>query len=262
MMSNENKHTISCSQFEELLSEYLEKSLDAATNSAAGEHVLSCPLCHALLNDVKESVEACRGVSAPSPSMTRLEARVLSMTMPKTAMSCLEFEEYLTDYMDGFLPAALFHRWERHAVLCSGCTDLPGMVVRAIAACYTYKMDELAVPSGLHDRILKATIGTIRAEAMRPKWTANVAEWVRGLRFPIPVPQLAPVAMILLFAFMLFSQSVSADGSFTNIYQKGFELAEQTYQQSANAWNGQPVSQSPDQEPVTGTTFVDQEEKK
>ncbi len=62
-----------------------------------------------------------------------------------------------------FLPAPLFHRWERHAVLCDTCTDLPGMVVRSIAACYTYKMDELPAARGLHERILHATIGTDKA---------------------------------------------------------------------------------------------------
>ena len=45
-------------------------------------------------------------------------------------MSCEEFEECLTDYLDGFLPAHLYHRWERHAALCDRCTELPGEVVR------------------------------------------------------------------------------------------------------------------------------------
>lgn len=263
-MPYENENLINCSQFEELLTDYLDKTLDGAMNAAAAGHALSCPLCHSLLNDVKESLEACRAIAVPKVSTTRLEARVLSMTMPETAMVCDEFENYLTDYMDGFLPATVFHRWERHAVLCNTCTDLPGMVVRSIAACYTYKMDELAVPAGLHAKILNATIGTTRVSAVQASWTAKAAEWLGGLRFPIPLPQLAPVAMILLVAFMMFSQTVSADGSFTNVYQKSFELAEQTYQQSANAWNGTPSdsTQGVQKDPVTGTTDVDQEEKK
>src|SRR5438105_2206333 len=178
-MTNE-RNIINCTRFEELLTDYLDRTLDSTTNAAVGEHALSCPLCHALLNDVKESLELCRTVAAPKVSMTHLEARVLSMTMPETAMGCPEFEAYLTDYMDGFLPAALFHRWERHAVLCNTCTDLPGMVVRSIAACYTYKMDELAVPEGLHDRILESTIGTAAAKEVRPSWTAQIGEWMRG----------------------------------------------------------------------------------
>jgi hypothetical protein len=265
VMTNEQNNIINCTRFEELLTDYLDRSLDSQMNAAVGEHALSCPLCHTLLNDVRESLELCRTISAPQTSMTHLEARVLSMTMPETAMGCPEFEEYLTDYMDGFLPASLFHRWERHAVLCHTCTDLPGMVVRSIAACYTYKMDELAVPEGLHHRILKATIGTTRVKDVKPLITAQIADWVRGLRFPLPVPQLASVAMFLLIAFLLFGQTVSANGSFTEVYQKGFELAEQTYKQSADAWtgsSGREINRAPNQQQPVNGTYVDNNEDK
>jgi len=262
-MNTEKQITVDCSQFEELLTDYLDKTLDASLQRSVAEHALACPLCHSLLNDVRESLDVCHAISAPKMSMTRLEARVLSMTMPETAMECEDFEGYLTDYLDGFLPANVFHRWERHAVLCNSCEDLPGMVVRSIAALYTYKMDELAVPLGLHDRILQSTIGTERAAEVRASWGARAAEWVRGLSFPVGIPQLAPVAMMLLFAFMFFSQTVSADGSFTSVYQKGVELAEETYKQSSEAWSGgKAAEQAPKQDPVSGTTFVDNEEKK
>ena len=243
------------------MTDYLDRTLDSTTTAAVGEHALSCPLCHTLLNDVKESLELCRNVSTPKVSMTHLEARVLSMTMPETAMGCVEFEEFLTDYMDGFLPAALFHRWERHAVLCNTCTDLPGMVVRSIAACYTYKMDELAVPEGLHDRILKATIGTTQVGTFKPSVTSQVVEWIKGLRFPLPVPQLAPVAMLILVAFMIFGQGVSANGSLTDVYQQGFQLAEETYKQSADAWTGNARDVNRNQLPVDGTSVSNEEQK-
>jgi hypothetical protein len=135
------------------------------------------------------------------------------------------------------------------------------MVVRSIAACYTYKMDELAVPDGLHHRILKATIGTTEVKAVTPSIAAAWAEWVRGLRFPLPIPQLAPVAMMLLTALLVFT---SADGGLANVYQKGFELAEQTYQQSADAWNGNPndIDHVIPREPANGTTYINNEDKK
>ena len=133
-MNKLKENMVNCSQFEEMLTDYLDKTLASATQSAVAAHALSCPLCHALLNDVKDSLEVCHNIVAPNLPITRLEARVLSMTMPETAMPCDEFENYLTDYMDGFLPANIFHRWERHAVLCGTCEDLPGMVVRSIAA--------------------------------------------------------------------------------------------------------------------------------
>lgn len=261
-MNKEQAKKINCSTFEELLTDYLDKALEPLVNKSVAEHALACPLCHSLLNDVRESLDVCHSISAPNMSMTRIEARVLAMTMPETAMLCEDFEGFLTDYLDGFLPAAVFHRWERHATLCTTCEDLPGMVVRSIAALYTYKSDELAVPAGLHDRILRSTIGTAQAAKVKAAWGSQIAEWVRGLSFPLPTPQFASVAMILLFAFMFFSQTVSADGSFTSVYQKSVELAEATYKQSADAWNGGVTPDSPKAEPVTGTTFVDNEEKK
>lgn len=262
-MKKEQQNIVNCSTFEELLTDYLDKTLENGSHKAVAAHALACPLCHSLLNDVKESLDACRKIAAPNAAVTRLEARVLSMTMPQTALSCEDFEIYLTDYLDGFLPAASFHRWERHAALCNTCEDLPGMVVRSIAACYTYKMDELAVPSGLHERILNLTLGTVEAKAVKASWVSMAGEWVRGLRFPIGVPQLAPVAMMLLFAFLLFSQTVSADGTLTGVYTKSMELAEQTYQQSSDVWNGKPNSmdQSARKDPITGTQDVNNEEK-
>ena len=100
--------------------------------------------------------------------------------MPELAMNCEAFEESLTDYLDGFLPAPLYHRWERHAALCARCTELPGEVVRSIGACYTYIAEELPIPAGLNERILQATIGTIRAEEMRAPLASRVASWLRG----------------------------------------------------------------------------------
>ncbi|MBA2605647.1 MAG: zf-HC2 domain-containing protein [Acidobacteria bacterium] len=260
-MNNQDEKTINCSEFEELLTDYLDNVLSRATHKSVGSHALRCPMCHALLNEVKGALQLCREISVPKTSMTKLEARILSMTAPETAMACEKFEEYLTDYLDGFLPAPVFHRWERHAVLCEKCTDLPGEVVRSIAVCYTYKLEELSLPVGLHDKILQATIGTTEAEAVKASWSSQAAEWIRGLSFPISIPQLAPIAMIMLFAVLIFSQTVSADGSISGMYQKSFELAGQTYQQSTDIMLGNsPAEQKSFSEPINGT-FINNEDK-
>lgn len=243
-MPYEKEKLIDCTFFEESLSDYLEKALDAGTHKAVASHAMSCPLCHSLLNEVKTSLQICRDLAEPKMPVTRLEARILEITMPQTAMACSDFEEHLTDYLDGFLPAQVFHRWERHAVLCDDCTDLPGAVVRSLAACVSYKLDELAVPAGLHGRILRETIGTEQAKAVRASRLSQFGEWVRGLEFPISVPQLAPVAMMMLFAFLVFSQTVSADGTLADVYTKSFALAEQTYKQGADVLNGTPDGDS------------------
>jgi hypothetical protein len=139
------------------------------------------------------------------------------------------------------------------------------MVVRSIAACYTYKMDELEVPEGLHDRILQATTGTNKLKVAKPSLSKQIAAWVSGLSFPIPVPQLAPVAMLLLVAFMVFSQGVSAEStSITQVYQQGLQLAEQTYKESKDAWRGKPdeINQNPNtQQPVNGIPVSNEDQK-
>jgi predicted anti-sigma-YlaC factor YlaD len=250
---------LDCTAFEESLSDYLERTLEPAAHKAMASHALQCPLCHGLLNDVKDAMAACQQLAEPRPSVSRLEARILASTVPDATINCREFEEYLTDYLDGFLPASVFHRWERHAVLCDECSDLPGMVVRSLASIVNYKLDELAVPVGLHERILAATLGTEHAKEMKPSRMSQLVEWVRGFRLPIAVPQLAPVALMTIIAFLTFSQTVSADGTLSDVYAKSYQLAQQTYQQGAQVLNEATGKESStvNQEPVSGTTEVE-----
>jgi anti-sigma factor RsiW len=245
-----------CKAFEERLSDYLEHTVEKDVRRGMAAHLLKCPICHSLMNEVKNAIAACRRAADPKPAVTRLDAQILARTMPATAINCDEFEAFLTDYLDGFLPANVFHRWERHAVLCDDCTDLPGEVVRSLAALISYKSEELPVPFGLNARILERTLGTARARSAKANWTDRFQEWVRGFSFPISVPQLAPVAMMTLFAFLFVTQAVSADGSLSDVYAKSAKLAEQTYEQSANVWNGKPLDAMQNQEPITGTTAI------
>jgi anti-sigma factor RsiW len=220
-----------CTEFEDRLTDYLDGALEAAMNKAFAEHAMRCPVCHDLLNEVKNALQACSVATVPVPPLAELEARIMRATTPQFEMSCEEFEDYLTDYLDGFLPAPLFHRWERHAALCPHCNDLPGQVVRAIGVCYTYINIEKEAPEGLHERILQATIGTVRAKEVKAPLTAQIAEWLRALLDPIISPQFATVASMLLVAVMVFTSTVSADGSISGVYHKTLELAEQTYEQ-------------------------------
>jgi hypothetical protein len=232
-----NEKNLVCAEFEDNLSDYLDNALGALMHRAVAAHALSCPLCHELLNEVKGNLDVCHAIAAPAPvrTLTKLEAGIMARTMPETEMGCDEFEEHLTDYLDGFLPAQLFHRWERHAAYCTGCTDMPGAVVRSIGICYTFKMDEMPLPTGLHERILQMTLGTTEAQTVKASLLAQAMEWARTWLKPIsmPLPQLAPIAMVMLFAVLMFSQVVPADASLTTVYQKSFEMAGQTYMQGA-----------------------------
>lgn len=257
-MASANAERMDCTVFEESLSDYLERALEPITQKAMAGHALQCPLCHSLLNDVKEAMFACQSLAEPRLPVSRLEAKILCATLPESNISCLGFEDHLTDYLDGFLPADVFHRWERHAALCDDCTDLPGMVVRSIAAVFSYKLEQMPLPHGLHERILESTIGTDRAREMRPSFWARFNEWIRGLKIPISVPQLAPVAMMTIIALMVFSQSVSADGSLKDVYQKGYQLAEETYKQGSEALSEATGGTQPQSSNGTGegTSYV------
>ena len=155
-----------CNEFENGLTDYLDGTFAPEVHKTFAEHAMRCPLCHDLLSEVKNTMQACNAATVLEPSR-ELEARILVSTMPETAMNCEDFEERLTDYLDGFLPAGLYHRWERHAVLCANCTELPGDVVRAIGACYVYIGEEQPLPLGLNERILQATSETALAREIR-----------------------------------------------------------------------------------------------
>jgi anti-sigma factor RsiW len=221
-----------CAEFEDRLTDYLDGMLEGEEQRACAEHALRCPVCHDLLSEVRNSILECRESIPPQPS-PELEARILLKTAPETSMSCEEFEEYLTDYLDGFLPAPLYHRWERHAALCERCSDLPGQVVRSIGACYSYISEEKPLPAGLHARILQATLGTTEAEQVRAPLGARVTEWLRGWLDAFVSPQLATVATMLLLAVLVGTSTLSPDGSIGGMYNASLRLAERTYSYGA-----------------------------
>jgi anti-sigma factor RsiW len=226
-----------CSEFEDRLTDYLDGALAPTEQTACAEHALACPVCHDLLNEVKNTLRAVQMAEAPAPpsGLSALEARILAQTAPEAAMTCAEFENYLTDYLDGFLPAALYHRWERHAALCAECGDLPGLVVRSIGACSTFAQDELELPVGLHERILQATLGKATAENRRAAFTARLAALMRGWLDAMVTPQMATVATMLLVAVLVGTSTLSDDGSIGGMYRASLRLAEQTYENGAGA---------------------------
>jgi anti-sigma factor RsiW len=221
-----------CAEFEDRLTDYLEGALASEEQRTCAEHALRCPVCHDLLNEVKNTLRVVATDTPPPPSR-QLEARILMQTTPETAMSCGDFEDHLTDYLDGFLPAPLFHRWERHAALCERCTNLPGEVVRSIGACYSYISEEQPVPAGLHERILQATLGTTEAERVRPTASSRFVERLRGWLDVVVSPQLATVATMVLVAVLVGTSTLSPDGSIGGMYRASLQLAERTYASTA-----------------------------
>src|SRR6266513_1374950 len=216
-----------CNDFEERLTDYLDGALEPDVHKKFAEHALRCPVYHETLSEVKNTMQACSAANVLEASR-ELEARILLSTMPETAMTCGDFEEFLTDYLDGFLPAPLYHRWERHAVLCARCTELPGEVVRAIGTCYIYVGEEKPLPAGLHERILLATSGSRISQEIRAPFGERLVSWLRVWLDPIISPQLATVATMLLVAVFVLTNTVSTDGSVRGLYRASLQLAVRT----------------------------------
>jgi hypothetical protein len=216
-----------CNDFESQLTDYLDGLLEPDAHKMFAEHAMRCPVCHETLSSVKNTMQSCHAAGALDPPRD-LEARILLSTMPETAMACQDFEEHLTDYLDGFLPASLYHRWERHAILCDRCTELPGEVVRAIGTCYIYLGEEKPIPVGLNERILLATSGIQLSREIRAPFGERLASWLRVWLDPIVSPQLVTVATMLLVAVFVLTNTVSADGSISGVYSASLRLAEQS----------------------------------
>lgn len=227
-LGGRKRNVMLCNEFEARLTDYLDGVLQPDVHKTFAEHALRCPVCHETLSAVRSSMQACHAANALEAPRD-LAARILLSTMPETAMTCEDFEECLTDYLDGFLPAPLYHRWERHSILCANCTELPGEVVRSIGACYTYIGEEKPVPAGLSERILQATLGNRIPEEIRAPFGSRVASWLRLWLDPIISPQLATVATMLLIAVFVLTNTVSADGSISGVYSASLRLAEQGY---------------------------------
>jgi hypothetical protein len=137
--------------------------------------------------------------------------------VPETSITCAEFEDYLTDYLDGFWWRRLYHRWERHAALCESCSELPGDVVRSIGACYTYKQDEMPAPAGLEARILQSTIGNVLPQEVRAPFARG---WLNGFAarsIRLFRRNLRPSRPCCSCVFVL-TNTVSTDGSVGGIY--------------------------------------------
>jgi hypothetical protein len=224
-----------CIEFEERLTDYLDGYLTGETLSAFMAHSERCPVCHDLISEVQSVIGSCSNLPEEVPPST-LQARILLATAPNDSMNCNEFEEHLTDYLDGFLPASLYHQWERHATLCKNCTNLPGDVVRSIGACYSYLNEELAVPANLHEKILQATIGTTMvAEIKVPLWS-RVKLWTESVFEALLLPQFATVATMLLLFVLVGTSTISEDGTIAGMYRASLKIAAQSY-----TYNGGPL---------------------
>lgn len=108
-------------------------------------------------------------------------------------VQCADFEDRLTDFMDGTLAASEQEAAAAHLGVCGSCRALLGEVEATLMLCR--QAEELEPPADLVEIILEQTIGRRR----QLTWLEQARAWMR----PVIEPRFA-----LSFAMALFSVSL------------------------------------------------------
>lgn len=219
---------LTCEQFEHLMSDYLDGCAEPAVAEAFIQHYLECEPCRQLLDDVRATVDLCHRLEAAEPSL-QLQPRILAATSAGAMMSCAAFDELLADYFDGFLPAEDYHLFETHFQRCQRCQRLLRSVEAVRDLCR--QLEPVAVPDGLTERILEATIGADRQAQSLARWISRSSMWLRhSLRRalgPLLTPELVTASILFLATLGFLLVDLSDDRSLSGIYRGASQRAVQ-----------------------------------
>lgn len=213
---------MNCQEFENLLSDYLEQALDPLLRRQATVHVMQCPPCRTLLEEVGRAILLCRQAGFVEPVID-LPDRILRATAAGQMMSCAIFDELILDYFEGFITASDFHIFEAHFASCPRCRRLMKGIQQARQLCQIARSVEM--PAGLPERILKACCGSQRlAREQGPKAAVQRLRRVligglRVLARPLLTPELVTAVMLCLATLGLLLVEFSEDRSLSGVYR-------------------------------------------
>jgi len=228
---------MNCTKFELMLSDYVDGLLARTAQSMFREHALSCRTCRALLDDVKSALGECKqAYEMETPFELGL---ALEMIPDETAsLSCFGFEELITEFLDGFVPASTYHKFEEHEAECKACSRLLTGVVYAVAACHSvHTYEEYEIPQSVTDCLMAimperrpSLLATLAEQARRatcrlmPRATGG-ARWSFGTASALACATFA----VLLFGF-------SDDHTVAGIYRQAHVKAAELYSQGADIY--------------------------
>jgi predicted anti-sigma-YlaC factor YlaD len=226
-----------CRTFESRISDYLDALLAKPEADQFREHSLQCRACRALLDEVRDALGLCqRDVELEPPAL--LEGSLESILAEHSPITCAGFEALITEFLDGFVPASAYHRFEAHAETCGECAGLLTGVVYAVAACHSvHTYEELEAPASLLSSLLAimpvskrrirhiiAARVTALAASVIPNRT-QTATWSLGTAASLAFAS----AALLLFGF-------SDDGSVHGIYRQAHREAAELYSRGADIY--------------------------
>lgn len=229
-----------CSRFQESLSEYLDGQLAAREAGRFAEHALKCRSCRAEMDDVKGVLRECKeqsldlAVEVPAS----LESALIMISADYADLDCCGFEELITEFLDGFVPALTYQRFEAHATCCDRCSDLLTDVVFAVAGCHSvHTYEEVQVPAALVERLAGLAA---RPEQRRRLTSALVRDLTRAL-FPSPLrwapSRVLTAAGLALATFTFFLIGFSDDRSVAGIYRQVHVKSAEFFSQSEDLYS-------------------------
>jgi predicted anti-sigma-YlaC factor YlaD len=227
-----------CSRFEELLSDYLDQTIAPPLSTDFRAHSLQCRDCRALLDDVKVAVKECRTEDVfDTPRW--LESSLARIPSEHRPIDCAGFEEMITEFLDGFVPASVYHRFEEHSSVCEKCSNLLTDVVYAVAACHSvHTYEDYEAPASLIEK-LQAVMPSRRRSFRRVFADAATAVFnvilpratqSAGWSFATASLMVFVTAAMLLFGF-------SDDGTFGGIYRQAQVKAAELYSEGADLYS-------------------------
>lgn len=226
-----------CNIFETVLSDFFDGLLVPRDATLFRAHALQCRACRSLMDDVKAAISECQQQDDLEPP-AMLETTLAAIPAEHGALGCGGFEELITEFLDGFVPAPSYHRFEEHAEECDDCSTLLTGVVYAVAACHSvHTFEEVEIAEPLLARLIE----------MMPQRTPGLARRVAD-RFAAFAGHLIPhttqsarwtfaTAASLAFAtFALLLFGFSDDGTVTGIYRQAHVKVSELYTRGADVY--------------------------
>jgi anti-sigma factor RsiW len=224
-----------CCDFEVKLSDYLDGLLARPCASRFRAHALQCRECRALLDEVRAALGDCKQ-EVEAPPM--LEDALLMIPIENAPVDCFGFEELITEFLDGFVPASTYHRFEEHAGSCDRCSSLLNSVVYAVAACHSvHTYEEVEALDDLFDKLVG--IMPEREPRLRER-ISNATRAIVAQMLPRPTQsamwRVATAFSLALATFAFLLLSFSDDGSVKGILRQAEAKAGDIYDQGATLY--------------------------
>jgi len=235
---------ISCKEFDSLLAEYVDGGLEQDARKGMASHSLQCRSCRALLDDVKvklrEVVRDYEIITNP-----KLDAVLELIPESESGLSCSSFEALVSDFLDGFVHASVYHRFAHHSDVCVKCSRVLTDVVYAVAACHSVHIyEEHEVPQSLEARLSDTGRGTERqagrvsvpvVTGLRPKQSSWPFESLKaGLYRLLPttsVERVATVTGLLLASVAMAMFGPAKDAGVLGMLRRAQSRATSIYSQ-------------------------------